>query len=188
MLAAAVVVVPGTIAIAVPVTTVGAGYNQFAVGMAVLAALVVIAYCMFTARIEVRSNQLVFVDLFTERAIERDSISAVTDNNGVRIRMATGIECTSVAYGSSLIQNVFPSARYARVGNRITTWMASERAASASKPDSASVHGQHVRGASPQRVLRRAIPLIGTTSLLVGQLAAWVLYQNAAVLRPLFGY
>lgn len=97
-------------------------HGAFIEHMAILGVASWVLISGMTMRIETTGTELHLVNWFTVVSLLRTEIQRVDARNGVTVHTRNGIRCTAGAYGTSQLQNVIKSRRYARVAEAIMVW------------------------------------------------------------------
>jgi hypothetical protein len=135
-----------------------------------LSSLVVwLAHSAMTARVEAVGDRLVLINVVTSIAVPRERIRRVSGNNGLVVELDNGKRFESTAYGSSVLQILFPSVRFQHRADGIRKWIDSR-----DQDESAREAG----GLTPRKSLRRWLGIEVSVTLLLGQVAGIALYRS----------
>lgn len=100
-------------------------YASYVEHMAFLGVVLWMLVSVVTMRVSVDRATMFIINGISIVTFQRDDILEVSGHNGVTITTRSGYRCTSGAYGSSNLQGLRPSARYARVADRLRAWASS---------------------------------------------------------------
>lgn len=123
-----------------------------------------------TAHISLAKEELLVVNFLHTWRVVREEIVDIDSDNGIVITLRGGRTIESVAYGSSVLQALLPSARYSIVGDRLRRWHLGQS-------HSAMVRERSSR--SVRRMLTLGLPLMLSATQVLG----FVLYLVSPAIR-----